>query len=62
MKWIKNNAVTLLFTSIIVGIVVSFIVEYMVGNCRIGLDMGYYGLLWVLRIESIKTRINIELM
>ena len=24
----------------------SFIVEYMVGNCRIGVDMGYCGLLW----------------
>ena len=36
MKWIRNNVVTLLFMCIIIGISISFGVEYMIGNCRIG--------------------------
>jgi hypothetical protein len=36
MKWIRNNVITLLFMCIIIGIIVSFGIEYIIGNCRIG--------------------------
>ena len=46
IKWVKEHWSILPFIGFVLLFIVSMILEYYEGNCRIGVDMGICGILW----------------
>ena len=46
IKWVKEHWPILPFIGVVLLFIVSMILEYYEGNCRIGIDMGICGILW----------------